>query len=282
MKAAHIISTAPYFARTPNGTYSMDKFELYSAVISALSWKSAGGEMLLATDRRGAEYIESLGIASVWDGIEEVVPDDLEGINPKMFWAAGKLFALREISAPLVIMDTDFIVWKMPLLPRDRIVSAHRENLNPAVYPDISYFKFKRSFSTENMNKNVLPMNTAFLYLPDEDFKQYYVNKSIAFMKSAADCGDYLRYMVFAEQRLLSICAEEKKVGSQVLMDKEELFFPRDDYTHIWGAKQVMRHDLQSMHDFCGRARERIKRDHPKYEFVIGKIEEAFWHSDKN
>ncbi len=276
MKGIHIISTAPFFAKNPNGAYFMNKFELYTVVLSALSWKSLGNEIYLAADNKGAEYIDILGISNVWDGIEKVIPHDLEGINPKMFWAAGKLFALREIAAPLAMIDLDFILWKMPELPPDRIVAAHRENITPSVYPEIASFKFKRPFNTENMNEKVLPMNTAFLYLPDENFKQYYVNRSIAFMKSAADCGDYLCYMVFAEQRLLSICAEEKKVGSQVLMDKDELFFPRDDYTHIWGAKQVLRNNTNSLHDFCARARERIEKDFPAYKYVIGKIESAF------
>lgn len=276
MKGIHIISTAPFFAKNPNGAYFMNKFELYTAVLSALSWKNLGGEILLAADNKGAEYIENLGIAKVWDSIERVIPDNLEGINPKMFWAAGKLFALREIPAPLAMIDMDFILWKMPELPPNRIVAAHRENITPSVYPAISYFKFKRRFNTENMNEKVLPMNTAFLYLPEEDFKQYYVNRSIAFMKSAADCDDYLCYMVFAEQRLLAVCAEEKKIGSQVLMDKDELFFPREDYTHIWGAKQVLRNNLQSLHDYCERARDRIRRDFKEYDYVIGKIEGAF------
>lgn len=277
MQAIHIISTAPFFAKHPNGKYSLDKFELYSAVLSALSWKSFGDRISLAADTKGAEYIETLGISSVWDEILPVIPDDLEGINPNMFWAAGKLFALREIPAPVVMIDTDFIVWERPTLPENRIVAAHRENITPSVYPDPDGFKFKRSFSLRGINKNVLPMNTAFLYLPDESFKQYYVNRSIAFMKAAEDCTDYLTYMVFAEQRLLSICAEECKVGSQVLMDKDELFFPRKDYSHLWGAKQVIRQDLQQMHDFCHRARERIKSDFADYEFVIGRIEEEFY-----
>ncbi len=276
MKGIHIISTAPFYAKNPNGAYFMNKFELYTLVLSALSWKKLGNEIFLAADKKGVNYVEGLGLIDIWDGIENVIPDDLEGINPKMFWAAGKLFALREISAPLAMIDLDFILWKMPKLPPDRIVAAHRESITPSVYPEINSFKFKRPFSTENMNEKVLPMNTAFLYLPDESFKQYYVNRSIAFMKSAADCDDYLCYMVFAEQRLLSICAEEKKIGSQVLMDKDELFFPRDDYTHIWGAKQVLRDNTQSLHDFCSRARERIKKDYSDYEYVIGKIEGAF------
>lgn len=277
MQAIHIISTAPFFAKHPEKQFSLDKFEVYSAVLSALSWRSFGDEISLVTDTKGYEFIDSLGISSVWNEVLTLIPDDLEGINPNMFWAAGKLFALREVPCPVVMIDTDFIVWERPVFPKNCIVAAHRENITQNVYPDPDCFRFKRHFPMNNINKNVLPMNTAFLYLPDEGFKQYYVNRSIAFMKSAADCDDYLCYMVFAEQRLLSICAEEYKMGSMVLMDKDELFFPRKDYSHLWGAKQVMRQNLQQMHDFCRRARERIKRDYQPFEFVIGKIEEYFF-----
>ena len=276
MRAIHIISTAPFFAKNPSGTYRLDKFELYSAALSALNWRRMGGEIDLIVDTEAEKYIASLGISSLWNAVKRLIPDDLEGIDPKMFWAAGKLFALREAEAPVAMIDTDFILWKMPELPENRIVAAHRENLTPSVYPPLDYFAFKRPFSMQGMNEAVLPMNTAFLYLPDESFKQYYVSKSIAFMKSAVSCDDYLCYMVFAEQRLLSICAEELKVGSQVLMDKDELFFPRDDYTHIWGAKQVMRKDAGSMNDFCQRARERIKRDYPDYAYIIPLIEQSY------
>lgn len=277
MQAIHVISTAPHFVKNPEASFSMDKFELYCSAVSALSWRSFGDKIDLITDTIGAEYINSLGIGDIWNNIRVLVPLDLEGINPRMFWAAGKLFALREVDAPLVMIDTDFIVWKKPELPENRIVAAHRENITPSVYPDFDYFKFKIPFSFENMDSSVLPMNTAFLYLPDEDFKQYYVNRSIAFMKSAAQCDDYLCYMVFAEQRLLSICAEEKKFGSQVLMDKDQLFFPQNNYSHLWGAKQKMRDDPGLMHDFCKRARARIRKDFPDYQHIISKIEGSYF-----
>lgn len=276
MQGIHIISTAPFFAKNTGGTYRIDKFELYSVAISALNWRRMGNEIDLITDTEGQRYISSLGISSLWNSTKMLVPDDLEGIDPKMFWAAGKLFALREVKAPVAMIDTDFILWKMPDLPENRIVAAHRENLTPSVYPPLDYFSFKRPFPLHGMNETVLPMNTAFLYLPDESFKQYYVSKAIAFMKSAVSCNDYLCYMVFAEQRLLSICAEELKVGSQVLMDKDELFFPREDYTHIWGAKQVMRSDPGSLADFCNRARDRIRQDFPEYAFIIPLIEQSY------
>lgn len=276
MKAIHIISTAPYFAKHKDKKFTMDKFELYSAALSALSWRSFGDEIDLITDSKGEKYIRDLGIADLWSSVKVIIPSDLEGINPKMFWAAGKIFALREVPAPVVMIDTDFIVWKKPDLPQNRIVAVHRERITSSVYPDLDYFRFKIPFNMKKMNSSVLPMNTAFLYLPEEDFKQYYVNRSIAFMKSAADCEDYLCYMVFAEQRLLSICAEEKKIGSQVLMDKDDLFFPQSEYSHLWGAKQVMRDNTDAMHDFCKRARDRIRKDFSFYEHIIGRIEGSF------
>ncbi len=276
MQAFHIISTAPYFAEHKNGAYFMDKFELYSAALSALNWRSFGGEITLDVDKVGEKYINSLGISSLWNKILPIVPDDLEGIDPKMFWAAGKLLALREMPAPTVMIDTDFIIWKKPELPPDKIVAVHREDLNPSVYPPFEYFKLNRSFFRNDMNEKALPLNTAFLYIPDESFKQYYVNRAIAFMKSAQPCDDRLRYMVFAEQRLLSICAEELNIGVQTLMDKDELFFPQNDYTHLWGAKQVMRENSGALNDFCQRARERITRDFPDFSYIIPLIEASF------
>ena len=121
MQAIHVISTAPYYAKHPEGTYSMDKFELYSAAISALNWRSFGDKINLVTSRIVA--------MSFWNSVQDVIPDNLEGINPKMFWAAGKLFALREVPSPVAMIDTDFILWERPDFPENRIVAAHRENL---------------------------------------------------------------------------------------------------------------------------------------------------------
>ncbi|MDE7281183.1 MAG: hypothetical protein K2N36_05535, partial [Ruminiclostridium sp.] len=67
MKAIHIISTAPYFAKHKDSKFTMDKFELYSAALSALSWRSFGDEIDLITDSEGEKYIRDLGIADVWN-----------------------------------------------------------------------------------------------------------------------------------------------------------------------------------------------------------------------
>ena len=79
-------------------------------------------------------------------------------------------------------------------------------------------------------------------------------------MKSAERCGERLRYMVFAEQRMAAMYA---------------LFFPQDKYTHLWGAKQQMRERPLLREEFIWRCIARILRDFPEYEWTIDRIKGA-------
>jgi hypothetical protein len=273
MKVIYSLSTLPFYAKTPDGEFSIDRFELYTAAISSLTRRRDGNKTIMHCDTRGFEYFRNIGFAALWDEIRVTVPDDLEGINPLMFWAAGKLFALRETPAPLLMLDTDFIAWNLPPLS-DRITCAHRESLNHDTYPPVERFKMNETYKfNTDYNYSALPLNTAFLYLPDNDFKQYYVNSSVDFMKSAKPCGDYLCYMVYAEQRLLAMCAEYKNQKANTILDGEKLFLPQKNYTHTWGAKRVMRDNKDEYERFCEKCRSRIKRDFPEYEYVINLIE---------
>lgn len=278
MKAIHVLSTAPFYAKKPDGNFAVERFELYNTVISALQWRRVNGEIYLATDSKGAEYVKNIGLYKIWNDVLPVIDDSGEGINQRMFWASGKLLALREIEGPVAIVDMDFIVWSK-LNFGDRIICAHREELMPHVYPPKEHFIMKSYPYPQNLDWSVLPCNTAFCYFPDESFKQYYVNQSIAFMKSAVDCDDYLCYMVFAEQRLLAMLANAVGIGIDTLLDKDKLFVPQDGFTHLWGAKQKMRENIKLCEDFCQQCRVRIKTDFPDFAYTIDLIEQqAFEH----
>jgi hypothetical protein len=274
MKAVHVNSFAPFFVKHGiNAKPRTEKFDLYNTVISALNWRKYNGEIHLICDKASGEHYKNIGLTAIWNGIQPIIPDDLEGINPQMFWAAGKLLALREISAPVVMLDTDFIVWKK-LTFGGRIIAAHREDLYADVYPDVSYFDMKNGYVfNKNFNYSELPLNTAFVYLPDEDFKRFYVSMALDFMKSAKDCSDALCYMVYAEQRMLAMCAEHLKMPVDVLLDKDRLFEPQSDYTHLWGEKQKMRDNPAEEAEFNRRCAARIRQDFPEYEYIIEKIE---------
>lgn len=240
--------------------------------LSALSWRKFNGEITLCADSVCAEYIRSAGLEPLWNKVYECVPDDLDGIDPIMFWAGGKLLALKQVTAPVVMLDTDFIAWKK-LEFGESVIAAHREELNPDIYPPLSYF-IVREHIIPNFDENVLPLNTAFLYLPDNDLKEFYTSQAVAFMKSAEPCGETLRYMVFAEQRMAAMCAHYTNTPVQTLLDYRELFFPQDDFTHLWGAKQQLRDHPELRAELVENFRKRLLNDYPQYSNIAQIIDE--------
>lgn len=274
MNAFHIASFAPALAKGKASPKS-ENFDLYCTVFSALMWRKLNGEITLCCDRYFADYYERLGICDVWDEVRVCVADDLEGINPKMFWAGAKLLALREMNAPVVMIDTDFIVWKKLDFGGDTgksVIAAHRENISDGIYPPLSFFK-TNGHMLPQFSEDVLPLNTAFLYVPNDDFKEFYTSQAISFMKSAVDCDDFLKNMVFAEQRMVAMCAEYTGTPVMTLLDKDRLFFPQNDFTHLWGAKQQMREQPLLREDFLSKCRARLRCDFPQYSYVADIID---------
>ena len=272
MNAFHIFCSAPFFAKNKGKELSIDKTEIYCTVLSALGWREKNGSIVMITDKEGEKLFNNIGITDIWDKVDSSLLFDSEEIDPIMFWAGGKLLALRDFSAPCVMIDTDFIVWDK-LSFGEKIIATHEEYLNPAIYPDISAFDMESYTFPEGLDYTVNALNTAFLYMPDEDFKQYYISQAIAFMKSAKRGGDYLTYMVFAEQRLLPMLAKKCGVEYDTLLDKNQLFIPQNSFTHLWGAKQAMREDEKERERFLKSCRERILKSYPEYSYLIDKIE---------
>ena len=270
MNAIHIASFAPAAAKGAKFPAAED-FDLYCAVFSALQWRKNGGSITLCCDKAFAEYYRKIGFAAVWNAIDVCIADDLEGIDPKMFWAGAKLLALRETSAPVVMIDTDFIAWKNPEFG-SAVIAAHREDISEGIYPPLSFFK-TRGHVLPDFSESVLPLNTAFLYIPDDDFKEFYTSQAIAFMKSSVKCDDFLKYMVFAEQRLVAMCADFTGTPVRTLLDKDSLFRPQSDFTHLWGAKQAMRDRPELRADFLAKCKARLFRDFPKYAYLADIIE---------
>lgn len=276
MNAFHIASFAPALAKGKS-VPKVENFDLYCTVFSALMWRKLNGKITLCCDSFFADYYSRLGLCDVWDEVRVCIADDLEGINPKMFWAGAKLLALREMTSPVVMIDTDFIVWKKLDFSGDTgksVIAAHRENISDDIYPPLAFFR-TRGHILPHFSEEVLPLNTAFLYLPNDDFKEFYTSQAISFMKSAVDCDDYLKYMVFAEQRMAAMCAEYTQTSVQTLLDKDRLFFPQNDFTHLWGAKQKMRERPELREDFLSKCRGRLIADFPEYSYIADIIDSA-------
>lgn len=268
LRAFHVNWTKPYAVRNPGQPYQVEPFELLTTALSALLWRRENGCIYMICDSVAQRYYDGLGLSFLWDGgilpLLDAMPAE---INPMAFWAAGKLYALSAMRAPCVMIDTDFIVWKplAPLLAGLDAAAIHAEDIAPDIYPGPEKLGQAGNFPFHAFDWTVQPMNTALAYFGTDAFRIFYTDIAIQFMRSAPNADDVLTYMVFAEQRLLAMCAAKQHARIQTLSRLVALFDGTQDgyYTHIWGFKQQMRDEPQLYDDFCRRCAARLQRDFP-------------------
>lgn len=267
--------TRPYAVRCPDRPYQMTDFDLLTTVLSALVWRRENGSIRMITDDTGAQYYRSLGLTDLWDGgIFTYLNDIPSTIDPCTFWAAGKLYALAATPAPCVMLDTDFIVWHSLSEHWHRPLAViHREALNPAIYPAPSAFVLAPSYHfPTNWNWHEPACNTALTYFGNDTLRKTYVGQAMDFMRAARG-RDGLIYMVFAEQRLLAMCAQACGVPIHAFSTEQDLFQGNQrDFTHIWGFKQAMQEQPVLHELFCQKCAARIRKDFPIYANICQTI----------
>lgn len=282
INAFHSNWTAPFFSLSERKKYSIEDFEILTTILSALKWRQFNGSIKMITDRIAAQYYLDIGITSIWDlGMDiEFDNESMKDIDEFLFWAAGKIYALKSQSTPCAMIDTDFIVWQSleNKLIKSKICTIHRENIYEDIYPYKSHFDLKEGYEFDSdWSWSVLPCNTAFTYISDEEFKNYYVNESIRFMKNVLSGKDRITNMVFAEQRLISMCADKMDIKIDSLSDLKTLASNDQNYfTHIWGYKDVMRNEFVKRNEFCIKCIKRIVEDFPEYESMVSNIEPVY------
>lgn len=274
MDAIHSTWSKPRIYST--GGFFIEDFDILTTILSALKWREKNGRIKMVTDRAGFEFYKSRGMCSVWDEITtelDAVPDI---INPEMFWAAGKIFALKNQAAPVAAIDTDFIVWdRLAFNNMGDISVIHKEEIYPDVYPDMHHFNMKQGYIFDpDSDWGEQPSNMAFYVIANEALKNSYTDAAIEFMESSLD-GDSLTYMVFAEQRLISMIAKKLNIEVNAISTAEKLFKDGEKcFTHTWGMKQQMRDMPELRADFCRRCIDRINRDFPDHVKMLKNIEE--------
>ena len=108
----------------------MQDFDILTMILSALYWKKNNGSIDLMADKENIAYVKSISLEILWDNILELPPYD---INREMFWAGGKIFALREQKTPIAMIDTDMIVWNdISSKLTEKIVAIHNEQIGRA------------------------------------------------------------------------------------------------------------------------------------------------------
>lgn len=268
IRAFHTLWTRPYAMAHPGQPFSLSDSDLFCMILSAMKWRQKNGTIRLITDRVGARYVCSYGLDSLWDdGIDDSLERIPYSIDPSTFWAAGKLFALEQMSAPCAMLDTDFIVWET--LPRQisnlPVTVIHLEELMPEVYPDPSRFLCAADYRyPEDWDFSLPACNTAFCCFGSEELRTEYCRQTLRFIHAAR--GQHpLHYMVFAEQRMLTLCAHAQGQHVHILSHLEELFSADQTmYTHLWGYKGLLRSDATERQLFCQQCATRIQHDFPE------------------
>lgn len=262
MNAFHSIWSKPKFS----DSYSPEYFDILTAVLSALLWRKHNGKISMVCDSPVADFLYSNKLYSAWDEILVSLDYVSPSINPKNYWAAGKLFALSMFSAPIVGIDTDFLVWKklefnMPLMV------IHKEDLEKSCYPDLQEFKEFSPF----LDFSVKASNTAFFYIGNNDFLKLYTDTAIKFMGFYNPDSISLPSMLFAEQRLFSMCAKKLNIEITELSPLSDLFSQKNrTFTHLWGYKENLRKNPDLNHSYCEQCLKHISSiSYQLYEHLL-------------
>lgn len=282
MDAFHSNWTKPFFVNHPNEEYFIADFDLLVTILSALKWREKNGSIKMYTDKLGGDYYYKLGISDIYDlgvdtSLDEIVPKTLD---PCLFWAAGKIYSLNMEQTPTVMLDMDFIVWDSILeeTKAKSLCVTHREVLNELVYPKFEDFSSLYGYDYDSdWDWKVNPCNTALVYFGEKKLKEYYVDECIRFMNGEFNPPDDQRkrviLMVFAEQRMLAMCAKKMGVDITSFITNNMDIDKYKKYTHIWGYKNILLGSHKFREEFCKRCVNIILNDFPKMYDTLSKID---------
>ena len=251
LTAYHVLSTLPALIREPEKDFSLAEFEILTLKLSALCWRRYNGPIYLVTDPVGAAYMQETGLDALYDGVEVGLSRDNRNIPVEKFWASSKILALRERKLPCVILDMDLIVWEPLPLVGSKVAAAHTEHIREDIYPPLSTFQVSKRYRFPDWDETAEPLNTSILYMADEDFRDYYTRSAIDFMQYERHTpDDGVQCMVFAEQRILAMCAARKGLQVQTFLDYDHLDAPQTLITHTWSGKRCLRFEKDAADRF--------------------------------
>lgn len=257
----HVLSTSPMLSVHSDVKYKMRDYALYTAMLSALLWKKHNGPIHMVTDRAGYDFLKGTELFSIYDKVLPVLDERNSGISHERYWASSKVQALKMITAPCALIDMDMLVWEPLHLERYQLAGTHIEHINKKIYPPLTYFRYSPDYSfPAGWNSEAEPVNTSILYIADEEFKEYYAMQSVRFMQSEMETpDDGVVCMVFAEQRILAMCAEEKGIAAHTFLDFDTLHEPQSLVTHLWAGKQLLHCEEEAEERYNHMCLENIK-----------------------
>lgn len=258
MLTFHSIWTKPAIAKG-NEEITLWDFE-WLTWLTGLLYAKQYGNVVLVADKRGAEFAEKTGLARFYDEIVLGLDDIPKEVDPEIFWAAGKLYAipllkrLREANPfdePVASLDWDCIPWSYPEDTQD-IMCLNLESLRWPWYKDCQD-KYEK-FVPKPVNWKLQPANNGVFHFNHYKHMLAYSELSTGFMEKFSRAAakqnyfDLPRYvygdaMTFAEQQLMASAAWHAKKGiDPFLSPRADGFLPPNSFfTHLWTTKNLYR-----------------------------------------
>ena len=281
MDGFYSICTKPYFINPKNKgkQFYMNEYELLTIILSVSVYQRYNGDCRIYLDAPAREYLEKTGILKLFNkGVRDFSISDK--INPKIFWAAGKLYALKDEETASAMIDLDLIIWKdlSEQFEESDIFGIHREEIRNEIYPNPYDFRVKSSYKLEeNLPLDELPLNTALLFIKDNEFRVKYAEKSIDFMENCVEENDNLRPMVFAEQRLITMMAKQNNKYINTMFNLAQDIGYQEYFTHIWGHKNILKYNYDERKKYINRIINRLKNEYPEaYEIALPLISKEY------
>jgi hypothetical protein len=257
-------------------------FEALVWLLSALELRRHS-QVQLVTDRRGLRFVEGAGLDWLYSGGISTALDGVPGgIDPQLFWSAGKIVALREMTPPCAWIDLDLVL-RHPLDSGRPVTALHWEDRDwPWYQADQSTFA-NHGFPADAWDWTANPVNTGLLGLVDADLHQLYASQAVDFMirystfrreaGARPDCSPHgSDPTIFAEQRLLAMCAAKLGRPIEVLTDCNVpgLCLPRNPHClHLWGTKAAYRSCPEARVALVNHLRAEILERFPEAEATL-------------
>jgi hypothetical protein len=275
MKAIHVNWTAPFFHRErlrghgfrttreiQSDTYDLPDYQILYTILSAVKWKEFNGPINLYTDSIGLSFYKQLGILGLYNEINIEFLNNLDNVDPALFWTSGKIQALQNEKEPFVFLDQDFIVKdKIPqeFYQKDmgighwEIPRGHYYFTQEKWEQDIKHLDFPK-----NYNVNAHSPNTSLLYFSNPKIVEDYVGWH---KKMIASNGDDIPewFWLATDQGILGHVIREGKYATTTLSDK--IFLADNDYgtvlTQKYGLSEQWYYPV-----YCDRRKDQLHWEH--------------------
>jgi hypothetical protein len=213
-------------------------------VLSILSWKTRYGRIELYTNDAHLEDLRAHGIDKLYDKIDTSTLASTR-VDVEKYWAFGKIQIASIIEPPFVILDTD--LWLSQDISFDSSKSYQGYHYEKIFHdhPLNHYIDFDQLIPNNlkgRWDKEILPTNTALLYINDKDlvnewFKCSYEIANQPNQIEVDSSISHSAYITFIEQRLLPMIAHELNKQYSTIVRPIYLSLPIFNNGNEWSPK---------------------------------------------